>query len=64
MMKDDKCLWVTTTEDGGQNILRSSSMGYSRELHDDDDDDNDDDSMMMVVVVVREDASIFINHRR
>ena len=31
---------MTTTEDGGQNTLRSSSMGYSRELHDDDNDDD------------------------
>ena len=28
MLKEDKCSWMTTTEDGGQNILRSSSMGY------------------------------------
>ena len=42
MLNDDNCLWMTTTEDGGQNISRSSSMGYSRER--DDDDDNDDGS--------------------
>ena len=28
---------MTTTEDGGQNISRSSSMGYNVDLHDDDD---------------------------
>ena len=33
---------MTTTEDGGQNISRSSSMGYIIDLHDDDDDDKDD----------------------
>ena len=34
---------MTTTEDGGQNISRSSSMGYNIDLHDDDDDDDDTD---------------------
>ena len=42
MPKDGKCWWMTTTEDGGQNILRSSSIGYNIDLHDDDDDDDDD----------------------
>ena len=46
--------WMTT-EDRGQNISRSSSMGYNINLH--DDDDNDGGS-------VKEDASIFINLRR
>ena len=32
---------MTTTEDGGQNISRSSSMGYNVDLHDDDDDNDD-----------------------
>ena len=32
---------MTTSEDGGENILRS--IGYSRELHEDDDDDDDKD---------------------
>ena len=46
--------WMTT-EDRGQNISRSSSMGYNINLHDDDNDGGG---------VVREDASIFINRRR
>ena len=47
---------MTTTEDGGQTISRSSSMGYNMDLM--------MMTMMMVVVVVREDASIFITSRR
>ena len=31
---------MTTTEDGGQNISRSSSMGYIIDVHDDDDNDD------------------------
>ena len=43
MLNDDKCWWMTTTEDGGQNISWSSSMDYNMDLHDDDDDDDNDD---------------------
>ena len=39
MLNDDNCWWMTTTEDGGQNISWSSSMGYNIDLHDDDDND-------------------------
>ena len=38
MLNDDNCLWMTTTEDCGQNISRSSSMGYIIDLDDDNDD--------------------------
>ena len=31
---------MTTTQDGGQNISRSSSMGYIIDLHDDGDNDD------------------------
>ena len=52
---------MTTTEDGGQNISRSSSMGYNIDIHDDDDNDRGGGGGG---VVVREDAFIFINRRR
>ena len=56
MLNHDKCWWMTTTEDGGQTISRSSSMGYNMDLM--------MMTMMMLVVVVREDASIFFSRRR